>query len=151
MITLHVGISEEFFRKAALDLRIQLLDDQVVRGIDGQFHELKGRGIALGVDHADETDRFPLGREDGEHIVVLDPAQVPDVDVITAVLAPRLVPQGDDVPADHRAVIEEVPFQHIPGLQGEREVVTRRRGHLIGGVTEQRSPNGNRYQEDPGR
>ncbi len=59
----------------------------------------------LGFDHSEESDRFTLGSEQGEDIPFFDPAQIADINVIAAIVFPRLILQGDHLAADDPAVV----------------------------------------------
>ena len=55
--TPHVRVLVKAVRQAAPDLQGHLLRDQILRRRDGEFHELKCRGVTLDFDDPDEADR----------------------------------------------------------------------------------------------
>jgi hypothetical protein len=104
--TAHVRVSKKFFRKPALNFRSQLFYDQIISRIHGQFHKFKRRGEPLQIDDTDKSNRFSLRRKKGEHIILFDPAQIPDVDIVATILLARLIPQGDHLSAKNASIVK---------------------------------------------
>lgn len=83
----------------------------------------------------DEPNRLSARREDGENIVLFNPSQVTDIDVISTVLPPRLITKSNDVPTNNGSIIEYLSFQGVAGLKGKGQVIPGRGGHLIGRIS----------------
>jgi len=98
-----------------LDVIRHFLDQKMHAGSDGQFFlvdpdEIESRRITLGTDDTDEPHGITHGRKDREDIVLFDPAEVANVDVIGVETLPRLILQGYDLPPDDGPTIEELVF-----------------------------------------
>lgn len=132
MEPLHVGISHEIGGNPSHNFKGYFFGNQVIRGVDGQFHEFKGGGITLRVHNADKSHRLAHRSKKRHDVVFLDSRQVPCVDIVCAELAvPRLVAQGNHLAPNDGPVVEKM-FKKVAGLHGIRKVDAGGRRHLVG-------------------
>ncbi len=131
METPHIGIHEQVLRQIARHFGSHFFRDQVVRGVNRQLDEIERRRIALGVDDPNESDRFPRRRKEGVNVAFLGAPQIPEINVVGAVVFARLVPQCDDLPTQDGPVVEKV-LDQVAGLDGIRQIRSRRGRHLVG-------------------